>query len=338
MSGDLFYDACEDFLGTVPIDDGNLCNGIQSVDDGFIHCLDTKIGEYSEKIEQTTSMALRTPPSGTYKRRKVMNSFRAGEEVESYCKEMLSDIDNSFTCYETSSCVSDNAVEATQYKDVLILFRFNDRDLPFKLKQVIIFDLRLLTLLEAGLPSWVIFLQSYPVFCNLYRPWMCPLARILYVMISVVTVLIGLYDLYKNVPMLKATASHLCGPLFDWIETQDMVSRIKYLGTMLFLHYFQKAFTWCLALTKTARSFFSVLIQPLAKPLVKLFGCFLPILNILFDVVESIFYVVWEVIETFCNMVGLLLELIFSPLWLIVTVVWRTGKSVIMCTFLYFLS
>ncbi|KAE8728423.1 small ubiquitin-related modifier 1-like [Hibiscus syriacus] len=42
--------------------------------------------------------------------------------------------------------------------------RFDDRDLPFKLQQIITPDQRLLRLLEAGLPSWVIFLQSYPGF------------------------------------------------------------------------------------------------------------------------------------------------------------------------------
>ncbi|KAK1416662.1 hypothetical protein QVD17_25777 [Tagetes erecta] len=53
---------------------------------------------------------------------------------------------------------------AIQYKDVLLLFRFNDHDLPFEL--------------------------------------------------FVVTVVIGFCDLYKNIPLLKATAARLCGPFF----------------------------------------------------------------------------------------------------------------------------
>ncbi|KAF7815267.1 uncharacterized protein G2W53_029236 [Senna tora] len=260
------------------------------------------------------------------------------DDDDNLCNDILTvenssvhSLDTNFEDYsETSSCVSeDHTVEATQYRDVLIYFRFNDPNLPFKFREVIIFDRRLLTLLEAGLPSWVIFLQSYPVFCNFYRPWMCPLARVLYVIISLVTVLIGLYDLYKNVPVLKATASHLCGPFFDWIENWDMLSRVKYLGTMLFLHNFQKAFKWCLALANTAQSFFSVLVQPLVIPLVKLFEFLLPSLNILFIVVGSIFYFVWDVIETACNMVGILLELLFLPLWFIFTLVWRIGTSIV---------
>lgn len=229
---------------------------------------------------------------------------------------------NSVTC--TAEC--ENSVEATQYCDVLILFRFNDRDLPFKLRQVIMSDLRLLTLLEAGLPSWVIFLQSYPGFCHMYRPWMCPLARALYVIISVVTVLIGFYDLYKNVPVLKATASRLCGPFFDWIETWEMVSRIKYLGTMLFLHNFQKAVKWFLAITRTTRSFFSVITLPLAEPFMEILSFLIPMWNTFFQAVESVCSVIWTIIDSSYSLVGDIIEVILLPISLIISVFWKIGK------------
>ncbi|XP_051152013.1 uncharacterized protein LOC127265993 [Andrographis paniculata] len=175
-------------------------------------------------------------------------------------------------------------IETTVYKNVLILFRFNDPELPFKLKDIIMSELWLLTLLEAGLPPWAIFLQSYPGFSRLYRPWMCPLARALYVLISFVTVAIGFYDLYKNIPLLKATASHLSGPLFDWIEAWEMVSRIQYLGTMLFLHNFQKAVKCFLVVARTIFSFLSVFILPMARPFIRILEFFLPLVSMLMDI------------------------------------------------------
>lgn len=225
----------------------------------------------------------------------------------------------------TSDCV--DAVEATQYRDVLILFRFNDRDLPFKLREIIMSDLRLLTLLEAGLPSWVIFLQSYPGFCHIYRPWMCPLARALYVLISVVTVLIGFYDLYKNVPVLKVTASRLCGPLFDWIETWSMISRIKYLGTMLFLHNSQKAVQWFLTIRSTTRSFISVLAQPLAEPLLECFGFLIPVWNGLIEVIESLCSIIWILVGSSCSLVGNLVQILLVPIWFLLSAIWSIGRS-----------
>nr|XP_025644964.1 uncharacterized protein LOC112740497 [Arachis hypogaea] len=276
-SGEIFYDASEDFSGTISIDDDeNICNDA-----------------------------------------KKTSEFRC---VSGY---------NSVNFSRSSSFDAVETIETTQYSDVLLLFRFNDHDLPFKLREVIISDLRLLTLLEAGLPSWVIFLQSYPVLCNLYRPWMCPLARLLYVLISLVTVLIGFYDLYKNVPVLKATAARICGPLFDWVESWEMVSRVRYLGTMLFLHNLQKATRWLLAFTHTTRSFFSVLVQPLSEALFEIFGFLLPSLKLLFELVESIFSVLWLGIGTFYTLVGDILELFFVPIWLLVTFIWRIGTCVI---------
>ncbi|KAK2388524.1 hypothetical protein P8452_26491 [Trifolium repens] len=323
-SGEIFYDASEFFSENVSVDDDddNICNDTVTFEDS----LGTTAGTYSNDAEETTGMLHTPPPSGPNKRRKLMNSFSAEVDVDSYSE---AEIDNSLNCSRRSSSASDDSVETTQYSDALLSFRFNDHDLPFKFRDVIVSDLRLLTLLEAGLPSWVIFLQSYPVLCNLYRPWMCPLARLLYVLMSFVTVLIGFYDLYKNVPVLKATASRICGPLFDWIETWEMVSRVKYLGTMLFLHNFQKAVRWFLAFTHTTRSFFSVLIQPLVESLMAIFGFLLPSLNILFDVLESIFSVIWFGIEASCNLVGDVVELFFFPLWFIINVVWRIATCVL---------
>ncbi|KAK6120631.1 hypothetical protein DH2020_045626 [Rehmannia glutinosa] len=180
-----------------------------------------------------------------------------------------------------------------------------------------------------GLPSWVIFLQSYPVFCHLYRPWMCPLARALYVLISIVTVLIGFYDLYKNVPLLKATASSLFGPLFDWIETLEMISRIKYLGTMLFLHNFQKAIKWFLMVTRTIRSCLSFVIDPMSGPFAEFLEFFLPLWNVSIQLAEGFFSVTWMVVESCFTMVGDLLEILLLPLWYILLVVWNVATSVI---------
>ncbi|KAJ8425412.1 hypothetical protein Cgig2_028792 [Carnegiea gigantea] len=88
-----------------------------------------------------------------------------------------------------------------------------------------------------------------------------------YILISFVTCMIGFCDLYKNVPLLKATASHICGPLFNWIEESDMISRIRYLGTMLFLQNFERAIKWFLKTGRVLKLLFLVLTKPLMEPL-----------------------------------------------------------------------
>ncbi|KAG8640565.1 uncharacterized protein LOC110629068 isoform X3 [Manihot esculenta] len=328
--GEIFYDAKEDFSRPISVDDDDSsCDDNLGVEDISSCCPGGNSSVLHGTTENKTSDLHTPPPTGPYKRRKVTMSTGTGGGVDFHSEEAQGGIedllDNSETY--TNDCVS--TVDAKQYRDVLILFRFNDRDLPFKLREIVMSDLRLLTLLEAGLPSWVLFLQSYPGFCHLYRPWMCPLARALYVLISIVTVLIGFYDLYKNVPVLKATASRLCGPLFDWIETWEMVSRIKYLGTMLFLHNFQKAITWVLMVTRTTRSFFSIFTQPLVEPLMEFLGFLLPMWNVLVGVVESLCSIISVVTGSICDVVIDLIQLTLWPLWLIISMIWSIATTIL---------
>ncbi|KAG9141210.1 hypothetical protein Leryth_001697 [Lithospermum erythrorhizon] len=328
-TGSVFFDAQEKFPRTTATEDSrdasfNSCSG-----EGSPSYLNQRFQVYPASVESTTNL-LQTPPppDGPYKRRKVMKSISIETETDVFSGEGPSNNSgspiNSLRSYD-SECED---IVASQYKDVLILFRFEDRDLPFKLKDIIMSNLRLLTLLEAGLPSWVIFLQSYPGFCHLYRPWMCPLARALYVLISIVTVLIGFYDLYKNVPLLKTTVSHLFGPLFDWIETWEMISRIRYLGTMLFLHNFEKAVQWFLMTTRTVRSFLKMITQPMMGPFVEFLDVIHPFLSACMELAESAASAMWILIEFSCSLVGDFLEIILLPIWYLLSFIWNTVISI----------
>ncbi|CAM0943831.1 unnamed protein product [Alopecurus aequalis] len=320
--GDVFYDALNDFLSPEWDSESVQSDSDDSVD---VQCV--------RGLSNLTSSSYTPPPcSGPYKRRKIIKSDSGNNMSEESYSEFVTS--PRFSSYSSSSCCSDHdsgkpLVEPSIYKDVLILFRFNDHDLPFRLKEVILSDVRLLTLLEYGLPSWVIFLQSYPVFCKIYRPWMCPLARVLYVLISLVTVLIGFYDLYKNVPMLKATASRLFGPLFDWIETWEMISRLKYLGTMLFLHHFEQAFTWSLKIVRAAKSVLSVLTKPVMGPILEVIEFTLPLWNLCAETVEYLSSAIIIVMETSCSAVISTMQMIMWPFELIFSTMFTIANSIL---------
>ncbi|KAL3677919.1 hypothetical protein R1sor_020875 [Riccia sorocarpa] len=218
---------------------------------------------------------------------------------------------------------------AETYRDTLIMFRFSEPLLPFELQRIITADRRLLKMLESGLPSWVIFMQSYPILCHLYRPWMRPLCGIIYYLISVVTVLIGFYDLYKNVPVLKATAAHVCGPLFQMIEGWEMVSRLRYLGTMLFLQNCEKAFEWALAFFRTVRQISTVVMGPFLQPLVSIGETFQPV----WEGVSIGIQTVVQLTTTMCSAVILCISSAMSILiWPVVTLfstLWYLGMTVL---------
>ncbi|XP_020539245.1 uncharacterized protein LOC105644379 isoform X2 [Jatropha curcas] len=215
----------------------------------------------------------------------------------------------------------DGKIEPIEYKDTLLLLRFNDRDLPSKLRQVITSDLKLLTLLEAGLPSWVIFLQSYPLFNRVYCPWMRPLLRVLYAVISSITVIIGFYDLYKNVPLLRASAAHLYWPFFKWIEAWDMISRIRYLGTMLFLQNLEKAVEWFLMKTQVIGLLALLLRRSLIQPLSHLVEFMRPIGSIFSEIGEQVYLIATVVLQPLCSMLLDLVDVLFSPLELLYSII-----------------
>ncbi len=54
--------------------------------------------------------------------------------------------------------------------------------------------------MESGLPEWAVFLPSYGL---LYRRWMRQAAKLLWVVLGVVSLLAGFYDLYRNIPGAK---------------------------------------------------------------------------------------------------------------------------------------
>ncbi|CAH9060476.1 unnamed protein product [Cuscuta europaea] len=311
--GEEFYDAQVNFSRSSVVDNNDATADSFSNGAKYI-CSSKSCIVLPETIKVSAISSRPSTANGPCKRRKTIN-------------DRLEIFHDDCCCEQTpySSTFEDDKVEATKYKDILILFRFNDRDLPFKLKDIIMSDLRLLTLLECGLPSWVIFLQSYPGLCHIYRPWMCPLARFLYVLISVITVLIGFYDLYKNVPLIKSTASHVFGPFFDWIETWEMISRIRYLGTMLFLHNFEKAFKWFLSMTRMVQSFLSILTQPFTGPFSEFLEFFLPFWNLCDQAADSLFSIIWLVLESLLNLVGNIFEVLLFPVWCILSVCGTIG-------------
>jgi hypothetical protein len=166
---------------------------------------------------------------------------------------------------------------------------------------------------------------------------MCPLARALYVLMSLVTVLIGFYDLYKNVPMLKATASRLFGPFFDWIETWEMISRLKYLGTMLFLHNFQQAFTWSLKIVRSVKSAFSVLTKPIAGPIMEVLEFTLPMWNLCAETVGYLGSVVMVSLETSWSVVFGTMQMIIWPFWFVFSTVVNIGMVALASQVIYFM-
>lgn len=74
------------------------------------------------------------------------------------------------------------------------------------------------------------------------------------------------------------------------------------------------------------QSFVSLLVMPLANPLLEVLGLLLPLWNSLAETVLSLVSVVWIVVESGCNLVGDVVEVVLLPVWLVVSVVLNISK------------
>ncbi len=67
-----------------------------------------------------------------------------------------------------------------------------------------------------------------------YRPWMRQVTFLLFTCISIVSMILGFYDLYKNVPIVRqamsALAAHIFPPaqqLFEWLERHAQIRYVS---------------------------------------------------------------------------------------------------------------
>ena len=90
-------------------------------------------------------------------------------------------------------------VRSKEYKCFTVIASFEDPGVQIVLKQMLSLDANkgLLRQYEAALPSWTVVMAQYTGY---YRPWQRKLLRLICFVASVITVSIGLYDLYRHFP------------------------------------------------------------------------------------------------------------------------------------------
>jgi hypothetical protein len=76
---------------------------------------------------------------------------------------------------------------------------------------------KVLTMYERGLPSWAVFMCSYGLP---YRAWMRSVMAYTIFFVSLITMLLGFYDLYKNIPQIREFLHGTFGCWIVWFEEQ----------------------------------------------------------------------------------------------------------------------
>ena len=111
-----------------------------------------------------------------------------------------------------------------------VVVHFDDPHLPDALRLHVEGRQRLLQLYESGLPSWALFLATYGFY---YRPYMRTVSRYLFVLVSVLSMMAGFYDLYKHVPGVNAIIASMWAPFIEFLEQHTSI-RLSILASYLF--------------------------------------------------------------------------------------------------------
>lgn len=117
---------------------------------------------------------------------------------------------------------------------------------------------RLLSLCEAGMPSWTIFFSRWGLP---YRRWFRLLAVTLLNIWPLIALCVGAYDLYKHMPHLRNFMADWFAPLSEWVNRNFALSVSIYLTYMMSVSL--TVFQSLHSLVRTVTHLVTVLISPL---------------------------------------------------------------------------
>jgi hypothetical protein len=215
----------------------------------------------------------------------VINSFRSSEldyidtEEESSQDRKLSTV--SEPC---ENLWEEESIHKEEIRNQTLVAYFDDPVIPFYFRDLVKKpeNKQLLRMYERGIPAWAVFLPSYGLP---YRPWMRSLMAFLIFCVSLVTMLLGFYDLYKYIPMLRESLHAVFGSLFETFEQAFTFRLSCLLGYMVATSkYFEVTFSY---ITYPFNAIYYIL-EVSTKPLQMFIYLFQPIYSMLY----SIFYIV----------------------------------------------
>ncbi|KEG10545.1 hypothetical protein DQ04_03591000 [Trypanosoma grayi] len=164
---------------------------------------------------------------------------------------------------------------------------------------------RMLSMYETGMPSWTVFLASTGLpYRRVFRLTFVGLVNIW----PVISLFVGLYDLYKHLPQMKAFVSTTLAPLLEWVEHR-VTLRVSMLVTYIL--------SVCLTVVTSFTSFLSqfYVLEIILFPL-RLIG---RLLQTPFALVFDLLWTFFSIIVSFLSLVLVTIKMLFVGPFLLVT-------------------
>ncbi|ESL08545.1 hypothetical protein TRSC58_03750 [Trypanosoma rangeli SC58] len=174
---------------------------------------------------------------------------------------------------------------------------------------------RMLSMYETGMPAWTIFLASTGLpYRRVFRLIFVGLVNIW----PLISLFVGLYDLYKHLPQMKTFVSTTLAPLLEWID-EHFTFRVS----MLVTYIISVGVTVAASFTSFMSQFY--ILEVILYPLRLLAGFLQTPFALLFEVLWSVTFIV----GSFIRLLFLTLKMVFVGPFLLVTHVasWEFGSA-----------
>jgi len=113
-------------------------------------------------------------------------------------------------------------------KQVTVQGYFDDPMLPYRMREVIVLNQnkQLLRHYETSLPSWAVVMATY----GYYRPSFRKFQYWFMMVISLISMMIGFFDLYKNLPIIKPLLITYMESIWNWLEDHVIFRMTFFMG------------------------------------------------------------------------------------------------------------
>ncbi|CAI2384286.1 unnamed protein product [Moneuplotes crassus] len=208
-----------------------------SLIDSTESCIDTKF--------ENQILLLNTPDPKSRKKDLIENNEKLDIEVDSLKSVISEDFSNCKLTKEPMLCLSDSKNPQTEVPkeeppienlclseriipNVTVQGYFDDPLLPYRMREVIVMkkNKKLLRHYETSLPSWTVVMATY----GYYRPSFRKFQYWFMMFISLVSMMIGFFDLYKNLPIVKPFLKFYMESIWDFLEDHVILRMSVFLG------------------------------------------------------------------------------------------------------------
>eukprot|EP00347_Sterkiella_histriomuscorum_P004028 403362021 len=201
-------------------------------------------------------------------------------------------------------------------KDLTIVAYYEDPILPHALRELLNQNdkqsKKMFLMTEIGIPHWTVVLAQF----GYYKPWIRFLVKYLVTLMSILTMILGFWDLYKNVPFINTLIQTHLQSLYQFFEDHVIIRLSMLLGLILskstpfinFINWILRpgVFSLIVNLLLPLFDLLLLIINEVLYPFVQVLKLLKLTLILIYEIISPVFIFGYEIIKLKISLIKLL--------------------------------